>query len=121
MSPRTLDVRPDPVDDHAQPSTADSTSSADAEEVLSLLADEHAQAIIETISDEALPARTIATELDISRATVYRRLNRLEEAGLVTSAMTYRSDGRHRQRFQATFEEVRLAVDGGEIALTELT
>ncbi|MFP4217616.1 MAG: ArsR/SmtB family transcription factor [Salinarchaeum sp.] len=121
MSPRTLDARPDRVNDHTRPSTADSTSSADVEEVLSLLADEHAQAIIETISDEALPARTIATELDISRATVYRRLNRLEEAGLVTSAMTYRSDGRHRQRFRATFEEVRLAIDGGEIALAELT
>ena len=120
MSPRTLTAPPDPIDDRRRPSTTEQSPSPDAEEVLSLLADDHAQAIIELISEEALPVREIATELDISRATVYRRLNRLEEAGLVDAAMTYRSDGRHRQRFRATVEKGHLAIDDGEIALADL-
>jgi DNA-binding transcriptional ArsR family regulator len=84
---------------------------ADADELLALLSDDYARCVLEAILDEALPAREIADRLDASRATVYRRLDRLESAGLVESSMSYDPDGHHRQRFRTTLDRVLLSFE----------
>lgn len=81
----------------------------DTEILLSLLSDEHARSILEELGDEGLPARTVAERLDLSRATVYRRLNRLEAAGVVETSMAVHSEGHHRKHYRATLDQVSLA------------
>lgn len=89
------------------------------EELLSLLDDDCARDILRMIRDESLPAREIANQLNISRPTVYRRLNRLQEAGLVDTSLALHSEGHHRQQFQATVSEVLLSFEDGDITVGE--
>lgn len=91
----------------------------DAEELLCLLSDEYARSILRTIGDDGLPARRIAERLDLSRATVYRRLNRLEDAGMVETAMAYHSEGHHRKHYRAALDEVLLSFDGGDVVVED--
>jgi len=86
--------------------------------LLELLDDEYARGILEATVEEAVPARELAERLGASRATVYRRLERLEEAGLIEPAMTYDADGYHRKVFRATLRSVTLTLDGGAVEAT---
>jgi Sugar-specific transcriptional regulator TrmB. len=82
----------------------------DTEQLLSLLGDEYTRAIFDALGTESLPAREIATRADVSRPTVYRRLEQLESAGVVEPTMRVDPDGHHRQAFQLT-------IDGFELSL----
>lgn len=99
-----------------QPSTRETT---DAEELLSLLGDEYARAVLEAIAQTPQSGREIVDETGFSKATVYRRLDRLEEAGLVASETVFDPDGHHRERFRATFEGAtcRFGSDGIETTI----
>ena len=54
------------------------------DELLALLDDEYARAILVAASLEPLSASELADRCDASRTTVYRQLERLEAAGLVS-------------------------------------
>lgn len=86
--------------------------------LLELLDDDYARGILEATTEQAVPARELAERLDASRATVYRRLERLEEAGLVEPTMTYDADGYHRKEFRATLRSVTVTLDGGAVDTT---
>lgn len=77
---------------------------------LELLSDECARSILSTVAREPVPARTISERLDVSRTTVYRRLDRLEEAGLLTANVEYDPDGHHRKVFQLAVDELAVTV-----------
>jgi DNA-binding transcriptional ArsR family regulator len=95
--------------------------SADTEAVLSLLSDDHARAILDALADGPSAARQLVERLDASRATVYRRLDALESAGLVDSTLSIRADGHHRRRFRAAAGRVsvRFGSDGVSVAVGE--
>jgi len=97
------------------PGSDEQTATVDSEEALSMLGDNYAREILTVISTDPLPAREIADRLGASRATVYRRLNRLESAGVVRATMSYHPDGHHRKQFQADFERLVLSIDTGDI------
>lgn len=82
------------------------------EDLLALLDADYTQSILAAIRSDAKPARTLAEECGASRPTVYRRLNRLEDAGIVESEIAYDADGPHRTVFRATLDS--LTVDLGE-------
>lgn len=86
-------------------------------EFLELLDDDHSRDILEAISTEPKSARALVRECDASRSTVYRRLDRLAEAGLVESGMALDGDGHHRTIFEATLEELTLDIQDGGISL----
>jgi len=92
----------------------------DTEELLSLLSNDYARAIMAEISDEALPARVIAQRLDISRATVYRRLDWLEEAGVLESTMSCEPDGNHRQQFRVIVDRLALSLEPDGISVDDV-
>jgi DNA-binding transcriptional ArsR family regulator len=91
--------------------------SIDPDELLAVLGDDYARRIVAALGDESLPARAIVDRLDASRPTVYRRLNRLEDAGVVASAMDYDPDGHHRRRFRVALDGLTLSFDDGRVAL----
>ncbi|WP_089810744.1 winged helix-turn-helix domain-containing protein [Halogeometricum rufum] len=80
--------------------------------LVELLGDEYVRECLAAIRSEPKAARTIAEERDISRSTVYRRLERLQDAGLVRTEMTYDERGHHRRVFDAVVEGVELELDG---------
>lgn len=90
-------------------------------DLLEVLDDDHSRDILEAISAEPKPARALVEECDASRSTVYRRLDRLAEAGLVESGMELDADGHHRTIFEATLEELTFDIRDGEISLRVTT
>ena len=90
--------------------------SVDPEQLLTLLGDEYTRAIIDALGAESLPAREIASRTEISRPTVYRRLDRLEAAGVVEPTMTVDPDGHHRQAFEIVIDGLELSL--GDTAAT---
>lgn len=72
----------DPGDPTAEP---DRGPEVPSETLLDLLGDEYTCELLRTLEGESLPARALIDRCDMSRPTVYRRLDRLAEAGLVES------------------------------------
>lgn len=103
--------------DSASGSGADQDASIDMEALLSILSDDYAREILKAVSSDPLPAPEIADRLDFSKPTVYRRLNRLEEIGVVETSLAYDPDGHHRKQFQATLDQVVLSIDTDDIAV----
>jgi DNA-binding transcriptional ArsR family regulator len=95
--------------------------SVDSDELLAALGDDYARRIVTLLSDESLPAREIVERLEVSRPTVYRRLNRLQEIGVVSSSMDYDPDGHHRQRFGIAVDRVTLSFDDEGVAVESPT
>jgi DNA-binding HxlR family transcriptional regulator len=91
----------------------------EAAEVVELLDDEYAREILEELDDRALAAADLVEECDASSPTVYRRLNRLQEHGLVAVGLSLSTDGHHRKVYRSTFAELstRLGSDGLEAEL----
>jgi predicted transcriptional regulator len=90
-------------------------------ELLELLDAEYTQEILEAVGREAKSARELAERCGASRPTVYRRLNSLQEAGLVDTEMEYDADGHHRAVFEATLEAVSVDVTGDGLSVTVTT
>lgn len=93
----------------------------DGEEVLELLADEYARRILQAAAGESVGAQQIAETTGISKPTVYRRLERLEEAGLVTSELLMASDGNHYSQYRTVLERMSVQFGEGEPAITVRT
>ncbi|MFT4922813.1 MAG: putative transcriptional regulator [Haloarculaceae archaeon] len=111
-----------------QSARRDSVGSAPTTEVelspdalLDVLDADYTEAILEAIHDEAKPARALVEECGASRPTIYRRLNTLQEAGLVESRMTLESDGHHRTVFEATLDSISIDVTGDGLTVSVST
>jgi len=84
-------------------------------ELLDLLGDEYTRRVYEAVAEQPLIGRAVAEAADVSRATAYRRLNDLREAGLVRTEMVISEDGHHRERFEAVAGSVSVSIDDGGI------
>lgn len=85
------------------------------ETVVALLDDDHARAILTATSDEALSAKELSERCDISQATVYRRVDRLTGAGLVTERTRPRADGHHDTVYVASLDELTVRLRDGRL------
>jgi DNA-binding transcriptional ArsR family regulator len=92
----------------------------DSTQLLPLLGDECVMEILQAIGDTAAPARDIAETVGVSRTTVYRRLDRLQEAGLVQTSMLYNPDGHHKQQYELAVDRVHLNIGDGSLEISEL-
>lgn len=90
-----------------------SSQTISPEALISLLSDDHAREISTAIVDEPKTAREIVAECDSSRTTVYRRLNRLDDAGILTTNMCYDADGHHRTSYELRFDSLSIHLDTG--------
>jgi AcrR family transcriptional regulator len=99
------------------PRDAEAATDADEdalEDIGALFEDEYARAIIRHASEDSLSARDLMDRCDASKATIYRRIDRLEEYDLLESRLEHDPDGHHRRLFAATLDEVTITVtDGG--------
>ena len=90
---------------------------ADLPELLALLDDEYARSILTETSVEPMSASTLSDRCDASLPTIYRRLERLEECGLVTERTEIASDGNHYSVYEARLDTVELSLEEGSFAV----
>lgn len=93
------------------PFDEDDRPDPDTGTVVELLGDECAREVLAAVADEATSGRAIAEATSLSRPTVYRRLDRLEDAGFLEVTMEVRRDGNHRRQFRSTLDSATVAFD----------
>lgn len=97
------------VNETVDDSESETVTAADADELLTLLGDDYTMRILSTLGDESLAARQIAERADVSRQTVYRRLNGLESAGIVEARLLIDESGQHRRHFRIAVDELEIS------------
>jgi DNA-binding transcriptional ArsR family regulator len=89
----------------------------DGDEVLSLLDDEYARAILIETSREPMSADALTERCDASPPTIYRRIDRLDEHDLVEAEQELDSDGHHYKTYRARMERVSVELDDGQLVV----
>ncbi|MFB6081947.1 MAG: ArsR/SmtB family transcription factor [Halanaeroarchaeum sp.] len=89
-----------------------------ATEVLDLFTDEYATEILAAVTDEPKPARELVDRCSGSRPTVYRRLQALEDAGVLDATTVPHPDGHHRKEFAPAIAHVTVDLREGEFTVS---
>ncbi|MFB6353165.1 MAG: HTH domain-containing protein [Halobacteriales archaeon] len=92
----------------------------DPSDVFDVFGDSLARRILVLASERPLSADDLAEQLDVSRPTIYRRVNALRNYDLLRERQQIDADGNHYQRFETTLKRVTLEIgDGGyDVSLT---
>ena len=90
---------------------------ADPSELLALLNDEYARAILTETSVEPMSASTLSDRCDASLPTIYRRLERLRECELISEHTELAPDGNHYSVYEARLERLEVTLDDGDLTL----
>ena len=100
--------------------TSEAMGEDDLSAIASLLEDEYARAILRHTSEQPRSANDLMDCCDASKATTYRRIDRLREHDLLESYQEYDPDGHHYKRYVATVDEVSVTFEDGayEVAVT---
>lgn len=77
-----------------------------------MLSDSECRQLVGALDDPET-AQELAKRVGIPVTTTYRKLDALEEVGLVDRRTVIRVDGRNETRFQAVVERAELALDDG--------
>lgn len=83
-----------------------------------MLDDRYAREILVETSVEPLSGVELAQRCDASEPTVYRRIDRLCDHGLLEGTQVIDPDGNHFKRYEADLAHVCIDLDGGEFSVT---
>lgn len=83
--------------------------------VASLLDDEHVRTILAATSDDPRSVNELSDRCDVSPSTIYRRVERMTDAGLLAERTRPRSDGHHETVFLATLDRVEISLEDGHL------
>ncbi|ELZ36568.1 ArsR/SmtB family transcription factor [Halorubrum distributum] len=114
-----LATEPSPDGDGAQSDDSEGIQTAgSARGLLELLDNEHTQHILKTLCRGPKRGRDLIDACEASRATIYRRLNRLEATGLVTTELYVDPDGHHCEAYRLRLDRFHVAVESGTVSVT---
>ncbi|MFH5802344.1 ArsR/SmtB family transcription factor [Haladaptatus sp. CMAA 1911] len=82
--------------------------------LLSLLGDEHVQAILSVTSERPMSANELSDTCGISLPTVYRRLEELVEYNLLSEQNRIAPDGNHYKKYEAAVEQIGVRLYQGK-------
>lgn len=82
-------------------------------DVFDVFGDSLARRILVLASDRPLSADDLADQFDVSRPTIYRRLNALIDYDLLREQQEIDVDGNHYKVFETTLERITFEIDGG--------
>lgn len=85
----------------------------DEAELLALLEDEYARAILTETSAEPMSANTLSERCDASVTTIYRRIDRLQNCGLIEEQLRPQPDGNHYRVYATTLARVDVSFEDG--------
>lgn len=91
--------------------SAHGSPAVSASEFLELLGDEHTRDVLHAVAERPRSGSEVAEAVSVSKPTAYRRLNRLEEAGFVTTHTKLDPNGNHHKRYSAVFEGATLQLE----------
>lgn len=117
----TPEALPRPSDDEQRsepPGTVVDRSAGEPPATLELLADPYARELLVQLRRGPRCGRALAEACSFSRPTVYRRLNRLEDAGLVDSRTRLEADGNHCKEFSLVRDVLEVTIDTEAITVT---
>lgn len=83
-------------------------------DLVALLDDEYARAILAATSQRPMSAPTLAEVCDASRPTIYRRIERLKDHDLVYETTQLDEDGHHRRVYVARFRGLSVELLDGK-------
>lgn len=86
--------------------------------IASLLEDEYARSILRYTSEQPLSANDLLDRCDASKATMYRRIDRLQEHELIESYQEYDPAGHHYEVYAATLDQLSVNLDDGEFSVS---
>lgn len=90
--------------------------------ILTALDDADCRTILEELGDDVYrSASELSERCDVPLSTTYRKLELLEEAGLLEERLRIRQSGRHASEYARRVEGVRVAVDGDDGIALELS
>lgn len=101
------------VPDAKRPTDRSEDDEPTSAELLDLFGDEYTRRVYEAVAERPRSGRAVAEAADVSRATAYRRLNDLSDAGLVRTEMALNEEGHHRERFEAVAESLSVSLAEG--------
>jgi predicted transcriptional regulator len=87
----------------------------DEEEILALLDDEYARAILTATSAEPMSAQTLSERCDASVTTIYRRIDRLKDCDLLEEQLQPQPDGNHYKVYASRLESFSVSFEDGEM------
>lgn len=84
----------------------------DLETLAGFFEDDAARTILAETSTQPMTVNELADRLDVSKPTIYRRIERLEEYDLLTASI--RPSGSHQEKvYRATFDRLILSLEDG--------
>lgn len=88
-------------------------------ELLELLGDEYTRRVLTAVTQQPRSGREVMDIADVSKATAYRRLGELEDAGLIESKTVFDPDGHHHEQFAAVVEsvDIQFGTDGLSVSI----
>jgi DNA-binding HxlR family transcriptional regulator len=95
---------------------ADEQTDVSSGELLELLGDPYTRCVLTAVVDAPKSGSDIVEETDVSKATVYRRLEELCEAGIVESRTVFDPDGHHHEEFESVVDSVAVDFDDGTLS-----
>ncbi|WP_336327280.1 ArsR/SmtB family transcription factor [Halovenus sp. HT40] len=97
-------------------------NSVDSEpDLLELLGDEYTRRVLAAVTEQPRSGSEVVEAADVSKATAYRRLGELEDAGLVDSEMVFDPDGHHHEQFYAIVESIDMEFGADGVSFTVRT
>lgn len=81
------------------------------EEILDTIGDSHARTVLAGVSREAQSAKELASKLDLSLPTIYRRLEMLKKHDLVTERTLIADNGNHYKEYTCNFNSTVISLE----------
>lgn len=92
----------------------DDDPSLDTEAALAALNDPDCRALLAATHDEAHTAGELVQACDIPRSTLYRKLDRLSDAGLLAEGIRLSGDGTHASEYRRAVDTVTVSLSTGD-------
>lgn len=91
---------------------ADDEDGCDALELLEILGDSYTQKVLSVLAADHCTGSELVERADVSKATAYRRLDDLQDAGVVESSMRIDPNGHHCEEYYVAVDELSISFDG---------
>lgn len=88
-----------------------------ADRIADLLGDDYARAILVHTREEAKSVDALSDACDADPSTIYRRVERLQEADLLTDEQRLDPGGHHYKVYVSSVREVRVRIDPGGVEI----
>jgi len=84
------------------------------EEILNTIGDEQARTVLASIAHEPRSAKELTERLNLSQATIYRRIDKLQKHDLIKKRTLVADDGNHYNEYKCNFNSTVISLEDDE-------